>query len=134
LFPFLSTLFAPSLSYFLSYHKKTKITICFPADGSGNNHDLFSVFNFFAPSNWHTIGTTLARFCSFLVKASMLYLVQSKYVKQPFSIQGDGCFRQKGGGFTLPKAISNTMSKAAGRASPHTGRPGRNPASIPVIR
>lgn len=30
----------------------------------------------------------------------------------------------------MPKAISNTMSKAAGRASPHTGRPGRNPASI----
>lgn len=30
----------------------------------------------------------------------------------------------------MPKAISNTMSKAADRASPHTGRPGRNPASI----
>ena len=30
----------------------------------------------------------------------------------------------------MPKAISNTMSKAAGRASPHTGRPGRDPASI----
>ena len=28
----------------------------------------------------------------------------------------------------MPKAISNTMSKAAGRASPHTGRPGMNRA------
>lgn len=32
-------------------------------------------------TNWHTIGTTLARFCSFPVKASMLYLVQSKICK-----------------------------------------------------
>jgi hypothetical protein len=30
----------------------------------------------------------------------------------------------------LPKAIPNTISKAAGRASPQKGRPGRNPAAI----
>ena len=30
----------------------------------------------------------------------------------------------------MPKAISNTMSKAAGRASPQKGSPGRNPMAI----
>lgn len=30
-----------------------KNTICFPADSSGNNHDLLLACNFFALSNWH---------------------------------------------------------------------------------
>lgn len=70
-----------SLSYFLSYHKKTKITICFPADNSRTLLIRFLALKFFPIFNWHTIGTTLARFCSFPVKASMLYLVQSKICK-----------------------------------------------------
>ena len=70
-----------SLSYFLSYHKKTKITICFPADSRGTLLIRFLALKFFPISNWHTIGTTLAQFCSFPVKASMLYLVQSKICK-----------------------------------------------------
>ena len=62
---------------------------------------LKNIVNLNIPNlKYHDFGTTLARFCSFPVKASMLYLVQSK------------------------------ICKAAGRASPHKGRPGRNPAAI----
>lgn len=39
-------------------------------------------------------------------------------------------WEREGGGFTLLEATPNTKSQAAGRASPQTGRPHRNPAAI----
>lgn len=60
----------------------------------------------------------------------MLYLIQSKICKVAVFHSGRRLFSSERRWFYFAKAISNTISKAAGRTSPQKGRPGRNPAAI----
>ena len=96
--------------------------------------DTLSSFPFIVKieyKNWHTIGTTLARFCSFPVKASMLYLVQSKICKAAVFHSGRRLFSSERRWFYYCwKQFPAQCPKQPAGHPPHKGRPGRNPAAI----